>query len=1332
MRNICGLTLIQIVSQNGTFSDYNELFTAIKCKKKPFTEISLLCELSLYHGLICSCPIEAMFKEGQNLAGKLLKRIISVLSEDQSKDTSGVATLLCGRLLNHVILRLIDYSNLIAKLEITISSEFVEFYSIDAEISKLVIEHLRLLGDHYLDSIKHLARESFVNFVKFHTSLDKKKSAKFFINVAGQLLELLPQQKFAFCFLSAIIPVIEVNPLITLNSFCIDNFVKLLSDPVYASYAISLLVAVFTQHYQEIEEETWISVWHNAFFNNFSIDMLPYGFESIFETLLTTSACDIKTAKKNITTKFEDNVTVHELCLLIMMSKIYLKNNSNFNTNYSVDERNLAPESENDIMSVWKNVLPYKYIVLSLNSSNDYLRNLAFNLLIESWKITELFCHHDLRLLLLFIKNNVNHQAVAYRQQFLNNIKKMLIRLNKGIYAKAKLCANNKEDISDIVASYENFITELFKNMIFNLHFSANHPRITTSLQILKLMNEILWNENSNAKSQCYFYYLRSKLFSSISVADTLLLCMCDSYELNKKFALSVLQVCSPECSGLWTNFSAELFKVAHEMSSSARPLDSMTACYLFNAYFVAGLKLEVSAEITQNSSSEAKFCYLLLEDLKNNLSLAQNSLLTAASTNPMYGKILCLRTILTWFNGKNVQWTKLVWEPFIIDLISVCINISETVSAIVKNSSPEGQLPSDFDAVGEILDNSLASTEIEIKNSTINNVNDRFVKAEAVTAQMILLCGWRNIKEISLMFGFLAQNFLNQKKDYLMVLSLDSVEIIGNFFIEQLYETKHRGAFEQAYAGFIMICNALWKIEDERLNVLPETWLKQTLNAIEEEKNHSKLCATRRSAGLPFVVQAILTTEPKIKHGELFQYTMSTLLKIAADNDAYIDRKLHAFNILRALYKETKLGDAVVPYVSQGVSLALNGFKHPSWIVRNASTLLFASLTTRMLGVKRSQDDLSDKNTFSAFLFFKRYPDLYDFFLDEMKSNVEIMKTGKLAPAVFPMLMILARFTRTSSQGHSTAIDISPFIPFILYFTSSPIYKIRELAASAIIPFITSPSLPSVLDQVCSSLKNHCQNSIHGSLICLQKLLDNYYKQDELTSQNDFLEIQTLLLKYLPRIVELTSESNRCLITKCYAMDILKQPYLFDLFTKATLPLEVTRNLMENCLYFINKDPTIDCKHTPGYHLAVTKATELYIKISQNNTTEIFGQSTIKLYDLISHHNSEVKLTSLEYAVKLDYIPIEVVNPVLTIVLNTNFDEFDADFYILLLEVFCKILKTEKYVGDILLEDLLKCLQFLLESIVSDTREDFIAVKLLCSGLIVQRFWAVSLVYFY
>jgi hypothetical protein len=91
-------------------------------------------------------------------------------------------------------------------------------------------------------------------------------------------------------------------------------------------------------------------------------------------------------------------------------------------------------------------------------------------------------------------------------------------------------------------------------------------------------------------------------------------------------------------------------------------------------------------------------------------------------------------------------------------------------------------------------------------------------------------------------------------------LLTEGQVLAIGSHLVTLLIETKHRGAFEQAYVGFCKLCGRLWRHPSSRLRHLPRLWLEEVMYTIRWGKG-TKLCSTRRSAGLPFMVQVQCST---------------------------------------------------------------------------------------------------------------------------------------------------------------------------------------------------------------------------------------------------------------------------------------------------------------------------------------------------------------------------------------------------------------------------------------------------------------------------------------
>ena len=85
----------------------------------------------------------------------------------------------------------------------------------------------------------------------------------------------------------------------------------------------------------------------------------------------------------------------------------------------------------------------------------------------------------------------------------------------------------------------------------------------------------------------------------------------------------------------------------------------------------------------------------------------------------------------------------------------------------------------------------------------------------------------------------------------------------------------------------------------------------------------------------------------------------------------------------------------------------------------RNAATLLFSSLCTRIFGVKRGKEELSGKNAMQARMFFNRYPQMYPFLLNEMTSVAKIIEESENAlrpeeSALYPTLILLAKLQPT------------------------------------------------------------------------------------------------------------------------------------------------------------------------------------------------------------------------------------------------------------------------------------------------------------------------------
>lgn len=102
-----------------------------------------------------------------------------------------------------------------------------------------------------------------------------------------------------------------------------------------------------------------------------------------------------------------------------------------------------------------------------------------------------------------------------------------------------------------------------------------------------------------------------------------------------------------------------------------------------------------------------------------------------------------------------------------------MCLELNTAVSQIVNNSSPEGHLPMDLD-----------SRQLNGIPQDDNNV--------VITAQRVLLCSWRTVKEISLFFGHLTCNVpLYSDKTKTGLLTENQVNFFFSFYLFLLFEKK-------------------------------------------------------------------------------------------------------------------------------------------------------------------------------------------------------------------------------------------------------------------------------------------------------------------------------------------------------------------------------------------------------------------------------------------------------------------------------------------------------------------------------------------------------------
>ena len=129
----------------------------------------------------------------------------------------------------------------------------------------------------------------------------------------------------------------------------------------------------------------------------------------------------------------------------------------------------------------------------------------------------------------------------------------------------------------------------------------------------------------------------------------------------------------------------------------------------------------------------------LLSELLRHHIVSAEQNLVQASVSAPIYGTLQSIRTVM---KGLHLTPTPPVCDV-VCDLVKTCEKIALIVSPVVCSSSPEGFLPATNTEKGT------SDLESQLSSSNITSGN----------AQSLLLCCWHSMKEIALLLGYLVGN---------------------------------------------------------------------------------------------------------------------------------------------------------------------------------------------------------------------------------------------------------------------------------------------------------------------------------------------------------------------------------------------------------------------------------------------------------------------------------------------------------------------------------------------------------------------------------------------
>ena len=387
-------------------------------------------------------------------------------------------------------------------------------------------------------------------------------------------------------------------------------------------------------------------------------------------------------------------------------------------------------------------------------------------------------------------------------------------------------------------------------------------------------------------------------------------------------------------------------------------------------------------------------------------------------------------------------------------------------------------------------------------------------------------------------------------------------------------------------------------------------------------------LCATRRSAGLPFLLQALITAEMKVSASKsAFSYVMTNLFKFCEEGEL-LESRTHSLNILRALFRCCDLNESINEYVSDGVKCAIKGLNSDFWIERNSSTLFFSALMIRIFGVQRSRDsdDLNIRNKMTGRIFFLRYPELYDFFVGQLEEACELVKKGKMNGKLHPMLLLLNRLYTSPLEGTESNLTLTKFIPLVSTCSGCLEMHTRILCAKFVANILPKEFIFSRIYnilKIMSESDNSTANSNHGALLQILYLVRLVANEDE----THFLD----LMNTLKEVTSITERFAKQLLCFGTLMDIVLE------ILEKCWPI-LNENSVE-ILEIIQKCLDYDIPKSMGEQIVKKRFILLkLIKIHLGESSELFMTIGFKtdLNDLQTILNSILLLLDTDYTTNM------------------------------------------------------------------------------------------------
>ena len=579
----------------------------------------------------------------------------------------------------------------------------------------------------------------------------------------------------------------------------------------------------------------------------------------------------------------------------------------------------------------------------ALHHSNETFRLEALALLLDQNKSSVPITDADLSVVRRHLGYNMTSTSSEFRQKLSNVIHRFLVRLRDHVYLLARPKAAALSETSGRLQIFRTFLGWLIDFLFSSLHPGCSFQRASTALRLLWLVNDSFRDScglprlphGAESGQEVPAFPFELPLGTRLQT-NALMALLMSTFDSVRSGAFDLLvRFPSPPVGFESLEDAVALLHRGLIAASSPRSQTATSGALICRLVFVKYVKTlrwyiypadiinsRATATACDADSPELFFMNGILDLLRQSLEGAKENLVKASVNSPMHGPFVALQyltqelqDVLERGSLERVAPWKLLFER----LMDCICEVGAVVLAILSTAAPEGHLPPSFRELDENIQ--------DLVDDGCDGLPSEDMEGAPQSQLLVSFC-WRALKEASILLQHLLPMLIR-----IGLLSDGSVARIGNFLIDTLTSIRHWGAVVPLADAVALLCPALLASGSAKTVMLPGLWMREILARL---STNSNISVTRRSAGLPFCIVALLVGQSSavgpLAPTDILSSVMTELLRVAEsplpdDFDQRNDLpQVHAMNVLRAIYRDARLAKGVFPFIEDGLMVSIRG----------------------------------------------------------------------------------------------------------------------------------------------------------------------------------------------------------------------------------------------------------------------------------------------------------------------------------------------------------------------------------------------------------------------